>query len=55
MFYLQTVYNDNDYANCNNIIFNITDTKLYVRAVTLPAKDNEKLSKLLRKGFPSSV
>ena len=30
----------------NNIIFTIKDTILYVPAVTLPARDNQKLSKL---------
>ena len=34
-----------------NSIFAITDTKLYVRIVTLSAEDNVKLSKLLDKGF----
>ena len=31
----------------NNIIFTIKDTKLYVPVVTLSARDNQKLSKLL--------
>ena len=39
----------------NNIIFTIEDTKLYVRIVTLSAKDNQKLSKLLSKGSERSV
>ena len=42
---------DNDDANSNNIIFTIKDTKLYVLLVTLLSKDNQKLSKLLSKGF----
>ena len=46
---------DNKNANCNVIIFTIKDTKLYVRVVTLSAKDNQKLSKLLSKGFERSV
>ena len=46
---------DNKDANCNVIIFTIKDTKLYVRVVTLSAKDNQKLSKLLSKGFERSV
>ena len=33
----------------NNAIFTITDVKLYVLIVTLSAKDNAKLSKLLGK------
>ena len=46
---------DNVNANSNNIIFTIKDTKLYVPVVTLLAKDNEKLSQLLSKGFERSV
>ena len=41
-------------ANSNNIIFAMKDTKLYIPAVTLSAKDIEKLSKLLKKGFERS-
>ena len=36
-----------DGANSNNIVFTIKETKLYAPVVTLPAKDNQKLSKLL--------
>ena len=39
----------------SNIIFIIKDTKLYVLAVSLSAKVNQKLSKLLSKGFEKSV
>ena len=39
----------------NNIIFTIKDTKFYVPVVTLSARDNQKLSKLLSKGFERSV
>ena len=39
---------DNDNAHSNKIISTIKDTKLYVPVVTLSAKDNQKLSKLLR-------
>ena len=39
----------------SNIIFIIEDTKLYVPVVPLSAKDNQKLSKLLSKGFEKSV
>ena len=39
----------------NNIIFTIKDTKLYVPVVTLSARDNQKLSDLLSKGFKRSV
>ena len=49
------------YENCvlsseaDNSIFAITDAKLYVPIVTLSAKDNPKLSKLLGKGFKRSI
>ena len=46
---------DNTNANPNNIVFTIKDTKLYVPVVTLLAKDNQKLSKLLSKRFERSV
>ena len=35
--------------------FTITDTKLYVRVVTLKTEDNTKLSKVLSEGFKRSV
>ena len=47
-----------DNVNGNNdddIIFTIKDTKLHVSVSTLSARDNKKLSKLLRKGFERSV
>ena len=37
---------DNANADSNNIVFTIKDTKLYNPVVTLPAKGNQKLSKL---------
>ena len=46
--------NINEDANANNVIFTIKDTKLYVPVVTLLARDNKKLSKLLRKGSERS-
>ena len=46
---------DNANANSNNIIFTIKDRKLYDPVITLLAKDNEKLSKVLSKGFEKSV
>ena len=46
--------NNND-ASSNNIIFTIKDTKLYVPVVTLSARDNQNLSKLLSNGFERSV
>ena len=47
--------NDSANDNSHNIIFTIKDTKLYVPVVTLSARDNQKLSKLLGKGFERSV
>ena len=49
---------DTDNANGNddnNIIFTFKDTKLYVPVVTLSARDNQKVSKLLSKGFERLV
>ena len=39
----------------NNIIITIKDTKFYVPAVALSARDNQKLSKVLSKGVERSV
>ena len=47
--------NDNTNDNLNNIIFTMKDKILYVPVVTLSVKDNQKLSKLLGKGFERSV
>ena len=47
--------NVSDDDDNNNIIFTIKDTKLYIPAVTLSARDNQKLSKLLTKGFERSA
>ena len=44
---------DNTDVNLNNIIFTVT--KLYVPVVTSSTKDNQKLSKLLSKGFERSA
>ena len=52
---LATAGVDNVSPDSNNINFTIKDTKLYVPAVTLSAKDNQKLSKRLSKGFEISV
>ena len=46
--------NDNN-NNANNIMFTITDTKLSVPVVTLSARDNQKLSKILSKVFEGSL
>ena len=45
---------DNVDANDDNI-FPIKGTKLYVPVVTVSARDSQKLSKLLSKGFKRSV
>ena len=45
----------NEDVNVNKIIFNFKYTKLYVPVVTLSARDNQKLPKLLSKGFERSV
>ena len=45
--------NGND--NNDNFIFTIKGTILYVPVVTLLARNNQKLSKLLSKGFERSV
>ena len=47
--------NDNNGANSNTITFTIKDTKLHVSVVTLSAKENQKLMKLLSKEFQKSV
>ena len=46
---------DNAAANLDGIIFAIKDTKLYIPVVTLTARDNQKLSNFLSKGFERSV
>ena len=48
---LSAAGNDDTNANPNNIIFTIKGTKLYVPLVILSARDNQRLSKLLSKGF----
>ena len=45
---------DNDNANGNNTIFTSKDTKVYVPVMTLSARNNQKQSKLLSKGFKRS-
>ena len=52
---LSAAGNDNVDGNNDNIVFTIKDTKLYVSVVTLLARDNQKLSKNLSKGFERSV
>ena len=42
-------------VNSNNILFTIKDTELCVPVVTVSAKDNQKLLKILRKGSERSV
>ena len=52
---LSAAGNGNDYDRDDKIIFTIKDTKLYVPGVNLSAKDNQKLLKLISKGFARSV
>ena len=47
--------NDNANVEYNNIIFTIKDIKLFASVITLLAKDYQKLSKPLSKGFERSV
>ena len=54
-YVLSAVGNDSTNANTNNIIFTIKNTKLYVPVVTLLAKGDQKLSKLLGKISKRSV
>ena len=42
-------------GNGDNTFFTIKNTKLYVLVVTLSARDNQKLTKLLSKGFERSI
>ena len=46
--------NDNDNSG-KNIIFTIKDTTFYVPVVTLLARDNQQLSKLLSKGLDQYI
>ena len=58
LFVFSVAGNENDINNnddANNIIFTIKDTKLYVLVVSLSARDNQKLSKILRREFERSV
>ena len=52
---LSAASTDNANGNDGNIIFTIKDTNLYVPVVTLSARDNQKLRKLLCKGSERSV
>ena len=47
--------NDNANVNDDNTNFTFKDTTLYVPVVTLSARDNQKLAKLLSKGFERLV
>ena len=47
--------NANGNGNANSNIFNIKDTKLFVSVLTLSARNNQTLSKLLSKGLERSV
>ena len=52
---LATAWVETNNAISNSIFFTIKGTTLYVLAVTLSTKYNQKLSKLLSKGFERSV
>ena len=52
---LAAASNKNTNDNPDTIIFTTKDTKLYVPAVTLSAKINQKLPKLLSKKIGSNV
>ena len=54
-YVLAAAGNDKTNGNPNNTVFTIKDTKLYVPVITLSAKDNQKLSKLLSKEFERTV
>ena len=41
--------------DANNIIFTIKETKLFVLVITLSARGNQKLSKILSKRFERSL
>ena len=47
--------NVNNNAIGNDIIFSIKETKLYVPLVTLSARDHQKLSNVLSKGFEKTL
>ena len=49
--YCSLAGNNNDTDRDDKIIFTINVINLYVTVVTLPARDNQKLSKLFSKGF----
>ena len=53
-YYVLVAAGNENYNNNNNIL-TIKDTRVYVPVVTLSARDNQKLSKLLSKGFERSV
>ena len=52
---LSAAGNENDNDRDDDVIFTIKDTKFHVSVVTLSARDNQKVSKLLSKGFERSV
>ena len=54
-YVLSPASNDNDNGNHDNIIFIIKDKKLCVPVVTLSARGNQKLIKLLSKEFERSI
>ena len=47
-------HNDHNFDS-NNVVFTVKGTRLYVLVAALSAKDNQKLAKVLSKGFERSV
>ena len=52
---LSAAGNENDNDRDDNVIFTNKDTKFHVYVVTLSARDDQKVSNLLSKGFERSV
>ena len=52
---LSAAGNENDNDSDDDVVFTIKDTKLHVSVVTLSVRVNQKVSKLLSKGFERSV
>ena len=55
MCFICAVNENDDNTHSNNIVFTFKHTKLYVFVVTLSTKDNQKLPKLLSKGFERTL
>ena len=55
VYLLLHTYGNDDGATTSNIVFTIKDAKLFVPVLSLSAKDNKRLSKLLSQGFQRPV